>query len=381
LAADASVSIVIPTKNAGAEFRKTLEAIQRQTRTSEIVIVDSGSDDGTLKLAHQFGAKIKSIPPQDFNHGETRNLGIREALGSLCVMLVQDAQPVGEDWLENLLIPLSDDRVVGVTGQQIPRPDSDLISRWQTEYRLRFLGESPRIQELDSWDHFLTLGIQERLRLASFDNVCSVVRREFWEECPFRPVAFAEDLDWGVRAIAARRRLVYNPRASVIHSHNRPATYHLRRSYISERTVPKILHIEPADRGVRSDKEFLELLGFLCGEARTILLEQITDWRAFARSSQPVQSMWDVFHRVRASLSRSSTYRQNGMRNDFYFIIDQVLQSVPESVVPSALCSIVPKALAEAVGSFSASYYNWCEARGSVSDGMQRLNQVLSEGV
>src|SRR5689334_11328597 len=106
------VSIVIPKKNAGAEFRKILAAIRRQTRTSEIVVVDSGSSDGTVEVAREFGAIVKSIPPESFNHGETRNDGIREAAGSLCVMLVQDAVPVGEDWLENLLSPLSDDRVV-----------------------------------------------------------------------------------------------------------------------------------------------------------------------------------------------------------------------------------------------------------------------------
>ena len=101
----ATISIIIPTKNAGLEFRKTLEAIRGQTREAEVVVVDSGSSDGTVDLARQFRARTISIPPESFNHGETRNFGIRNSTGQFCVMLVQDAIPVGETWLEELISP------------------------------------------------------------------------------------------------------------------------------------------------------------------------------------------------------------------------------------------------------------------------------------
>ena len=261
-----AISIVIPTKNAGPKFGGTLEAIRGQTRKSEIVIVDSGSSDGTLELAGRFGARTVSIPAESYNHGETRNLGIRHANGQLCVMLVQDAFPVGQTWLEDLIQPFTDERVVGVTGRQIPQPDSDPVGRWHVENCNRFLGTEVRVQEMESWSCFLTLSFQERLRLASFDNVCSALRRDFWQKSPFHAVSFAEDLDWGVRALAAGWRLVYDPSVRVVHSHNRSAAYHLRRSYISGRVVLKLLHIASADAGIRKDEDFLALLGLLCGE-------------------------------------------------------------------------------------------------------------------
>ena len=83
MANNATISIVIPTKNAGPEFRDTLVAIRKQTLDSEIVVVDSGSSDNTLDLARQCGAQTISIPPQSFNHGETRNLGIRTGTGEV----------------------------------------------------------------------------------------------------------------------------------------------------------------------------------------------------------------------------------------------------------------------------------------------------------
>jgi len=185
----ASISVVIPTKNAGAEFGQTLAALRRQAHSLEIVVVDSGSSDQTLDLAREHGARVISIAPESFNHGETRNLGIRHTEGQFCIMLVQDALPLGDSWLEEMLSPFADERVVGVTARQVPRPDSDPVARWQCEYRNRLLGEAARVQELQSWQHFETLDFQERLRLASFDNVFSALRRDFWSsalsaQCP-----------------------------------------------------------------------------------------------------------------------------------------------------------------------------------------------------
>jgi glycosyltransferase involved in cell wall biosynthesis len=373
----ASISIIIPTKNAGPEFRDTLAAIRRQAHESEIVVVDSGSSDGTLDIALQFRARTISIPPESFNHGETRNFGIRHSTGRFCVMLVQDAIPVGETWLEELISPFSDARVVGVTGAQVPRPDSDPVGRWQVQYRKRFLGEEMRVQELENWDHFTSLSFQERLRLVSFDNVCSALRREFWEKNPFQRLPFAEDLDWGVRAIAAGRRIVYNPSTCVIHSHSRPAAYHMRRSYLSGRIVPKLLRIEPSYVGVRNDAEFLAVLGSMCGEVRTMLTAQITDWREFCKSCIVEQGVWKAFLFGTGLRPPPPSHKLNPMRGDFYFVLDQLagLAGTPD------WNSVVVQALGEIAGAFAASYYNWCEARGTVSPGMRCLDERLSKGV
>ena len=373
----ATISIIIPTKNAGPEFRETMAAVRKQTRESEVVVVDSGSTDGTLDIAREFGARTISIPPESFNHGETRNLGVRRSTGRFCVMLVQDATPVGENWLAELISPFSDARVAGVTGAQVPRPDSDPIGRWQVEYRNRFLGVEMRIQELENWDHFTSLSFQERLRLVSFDNVSSALRREFWEQNPFQPLPFAEDLDWGVRVIEAGWRIVYNPSTRVIHSHSRPAAYRMRRSYLSGRIVPKLLRIEPSSVGVRDDAEFLGVLGSMCGEVQTMLTEQIADWRRFCKSSIAEPGVWQSLLVAAGLRPPPAGYKLNPLRGDFYFVLEQLdgLAGAPD------WNSVVVQALGEVAGAFTASYYNWCEARGAVSNGMRCLDQRLSKGV
>jgi glycosyltransferase involved in cell wall biosynthesis len=376
----ASISVVIPTKNAGAEFGQTLAALRRQAHSLEIVVVDSGSSDQTLDLAREHGARVISIAPESFNHGETRNLGIRHTEGQFCIMLVQDALPLGDSWLEEMLSPFADERVVGVTARQVPRPDSDPVARWQCEYRNRLLGEAARVQELQSWQHFETLDFQERLRLASFDNVFSALRRDFWEQCPFRAMSFAEDLDWGVRALAAGRRLVYKPSVCVMHSHTRPAVYHLRRSYVSGRIVPQILHLAPVETGARNDEEFLGLIGSLCGEARAILSED-GDWTEFFRSYDVAPSLLEALLAAAGRMPNRPRHQMNEARENFYFVLEQLLGPDSASVPQAEAGSIVVKALAEAVGAYAAAYHNWCEARRCVSNGMRSLAAELSKGV
>ena len=378
--ASPTVSVVIPTKNAGTGFNETMAALRKQPHPLEIVVVDSGSSDGTLDVAREHGARIVSIPPESFNHGETRNLGIRQTKGQFCIMLVQDAVPLGKSWLEEMLAPFADETVVGVTARQVPRPDSDSMARWQCDHRSRFLGAEARLQEAEVWENFLTLDFQERLRLASFDNSFSILRRSFWEQSPFRGLSFAEDLDWGVRAIAAGRRLVYQPSVCVLHSHTRPAVYHLRRSYISGRAVPKILHLPPEQPAARNDQEFLGLIGFLCGEARALLSES-GDWTQFFRCYDAVPGPVESLLAAAGRPANWPGYRHNAARESFYSILDQLLGSDFASVPRKEAGAIVVKALAESVGAYAAMYHNWCEARHCDSDGMRRLAAALSIGV
>ena len=376
------VSIVIPTKNAGPGFRDTLEAIAAQSvLPGEVVVVDSGSSDGTLELAGQFGARTVSVAPESFNHGETRNFGLRQASGEVCILLVQDAVPAGPNWLEGLIAPFSDPRVAGVTGRQVPRPDADPLARWEVDYRNRFLGDQFLVRQVDPWEKFRTLSFEERLRTASFDNVCSALRRSVWERQPFRALVFAEDLDWGVRALEAGYRLAYNPSAAVVHSHSRPALYNLRRQYVSGKTVPQFLQMPPADPGVHDDAEFFSLVGFLCGEVEAMLGEQPGDWaqiQDFSRRATGNGSLWRSL-RSASGLSRPPASRKrNPMREHFYFLLDQLSGGERP---PALEGSLLVQALARSIGVFAASYHVWRQSHGGLTAEMRRLDAALSREV
>jgi rhamnosyltransferase len=232
------VSIVLPTKNAGPRLDEVLSAVHSQDteRSMEIVAFDSGSSDDTVAVLRRHGARVTEIPPSEFNHGETRNQAIASSRGRLVVLLTQDALPAGRDWLEMLLSPFDDEQVAGTYARQIPLADADALTRRNLKQWVTGSAE-PRVQRLPDRASYLRLHPLERYKLCCFDDVCSAVRREAWERVPYEWAYFAEDLDWGKKVLEAGWSLAYEPRAAVIHSHDRSVWYEYKRTYLCHRRL------------------------------------------------------------------------------------------------------------------------------------------------
>lgn len=207
------ISIVIPTKNGADDLRACLDAIARQAvgEEVEVIVIDSGSTDGSAELARERGARVHVIPPEKFNHGGTRNLGAERARGDRLVFLSQDAHPVGEDWLAALVAPLDrDPGIAGVYGRQLPQADAKPPER----YFLDFLyGPEPRVQEAAEPS---LLSMETTL----FSNANAAIRRAAWEGFRFADdIIMSEDQDWSRRVLLDGWRIAYEPAAAVRHSH------------------------------------------------------------------------------------------------------------------------------------------------------------------
>ena len=255
------VSIIIPTYNAGPDFEKILRAIsgQRSDFTHEILVVDSGSSDGTLDLARTYGARIVGIPRSGFNHGGTRNRGISEARGEFVAMIVQDAIPADEWWLQGLVENLAnDERVAGAYSRQIPREDCNPFTRYALENHFTNLPER-REQVIEDLARYEALPPPLKLKLVTFDDVSSCLRRSVWERHPFEQLSFGEDIEWSERVMKAGYKIVYDPRSAVIHSHNRSALYEMRRAYVTHKLLGELLGLQ----ALPSFRDFLTRLADL----------------------------------------------------------------------------------------------------------------------
>lgn len=246
---DRKVSAIIPTKNAGGEFRATLQKLRAQkgVRNLEIIVVDSGSSDDTLKIAEHYGAKTFSIKPEDFNHGAVRNLGAEKATGDYLVFLSQDVIPIGVLCIYSLIkIMESDPLIAAATARQIPRSDADLFACWQLWYyynRVLCLSDD-HVSSIDT-TVFSSLSPDEKRKVSQLDNIFSCIRKDIFYRFKFNTVAYAEDLDLGLRLISQGYKMAFFSTIGVVHSHTRTPDYYFRRSFVDVKHLIQLLDYKP----------------------------------------------------------------------------------------------------------------------------------------
>ena len=230
---DKKISVIIPTRNAGNEFPLLLRKLKAQKgiRELEIIMVDSGSSDETVRLGRDAGATVVEIPPERFNHGLARNKGAECATGDFLLFTVQDALPMTEQWLWEMANALVKNDVVAVSCAEFPRSDCDLFYRlllWNHYRQLRldqdrFLG----------WDKSCESDFGLRAN-SGISDLAALFRQEIFRKYKFHS-GYAEDLELGKRLIMDGHRIGFLYSTRVLHSHNRPAFYFLKRGYVDSR--------------------------------------------------------------------------------------------------------------------------------------------------
>jgi len=229
------VSIIMLTKNGRPDLERLLPTVVAQASkvSGELIAVDSGSSDGTLELLRCFPVGIAQIPPEDFHHARTRNFAAGLAQGRTLVFLSQDAIPTAENWLESLIANLNDPKVGAVYGRQIPKSDSSLERRHALDavYGERRLVKDPA--------HRNGLGF----RFYHFSDVNAAIRRSVWEKTQFpEELKVFEDLGIAKRILDSGWKIVYEPKAAVIHSHDH-STLGLFKRYFDIGYTLKLLKI------------------------------------------------------------------------------------------------------------------------------------------
>ncbi len=230
----ATVSVVIPTYNAGAEFHWLLRKLKAQKGLAgvEVVVVDSDSTDGTAEAAEAAGCVVVRIPNSEFSHSHARNLGADAASGELLLFTVQDAYPVGDHWLYSLARALTapileEYRVSALSCSEFPRRDSEMFYNAGIDAHYRFLNcrECDRVGVLTGQAH-------EQLRAqGQLSDVACLIPAKTFQAYRYEG-RYAEDLMLGVRMIRDGHKLAMLNSVQVIHSHNRPAHYHLKRTFV-----------------------------------------------------------------------------------------------------------------------------------------------------
>jgi glycosyltransferase involved in cell wall biosynthesis len=214
------VSVVIPAWNGEATLGQCLDGVfAQETRDEvEVLVIDSSSTDRTREIAARYPVRMEVIDQRDFDHGDTRNLGMLLTGGELVVFLVQDAYPAGKGWLGALTSNFQDPRVAGAYSRIRPRPEAGERARRAAESDPCF-GHERRERRIEDFAAYERLDPLQKRLLIDFNDVASCLRRDVWRLLPFARTPFGEDLLWARGALEAGHTIVFDPRAEVVHSH------------------------------------------------------------------------------------------------------------------------------------------------------------------
>lgn len=215
------VTVIIPTLNGATYLREVLQAVAGQEGAGdvEVIVIDSGSTDGTLDIVADFPeVHLEHIAKKDFGHGRTRNWGAELARGRYVAFLTQDATPASPHWLRHLIEPLHvNDDVWGVYGLQIPRSHCPPMLKY--EIRNTFAASGADVGVTLQSAAWTTAG--QRDRAGFYSDVNSATRKDVLTTLlAYRDVRYGEDQLFGRDVLDAGKLKAYSPAAAVIHSND-----------------------------------------------------------------------------------------------------------------------------------------------------------------
>ena len=241
------ISVVIPVKNGKKYIGQLLKAVfsQKIDAAFEVIVIDSGSCDGTLDMIRAYPVMLHQIKPEEFNHGLTRNLGISLSRGKYIILMTQDAVPCDGAWMEKMIEHLKGDNdVAAVYSRQVPHKDAGPLSRIRVS-RFFTYSEVKKDSRIGSPGGYDKLPPEEKHKLCNFDNVSSCLRRQVWEKFPFSKTDFAEDVEWAQRVLKAGYRIIYEPGSVVYHSHDFSVVGWYERNRVNSQKLFSLFGLRP----------------------------------------------------------------------------------------------------------------------------------------
>jgi glycosyltransferase involved in cell wall biosynthesis len=186
------ISAVVRAYNEEAHLGRLVTGLRRQTlQVDEIVVVDSGSSDGTARLARQLGCRVVDIAKEEFTFGRSLNYGCQAAEGDVLLILSAHVYPVFDTFVEELARPLCSGGAQIAYGRQIG------------DHRTKY--SEARIMQ--QW--FPADSIRQQPHPFS-NNANAAVRKEVWEELQYdETLTGLEDLDFAKRALDLGHRIDY----------------------------------------------------------------------------------------------------------------------------------------------------------------------------
>jgi glycosyltransferase involved in cell wall biosynthesis len=209
-------SVIVPAYQAARMINNCVRALNRQTIPRDrydIIVVDDGSTDETAAIAREACADRVIICPHQ-GPAAARNAGVAATSAEIVLFTDADCEPSPE-WLERMVAPFADSRVMGTKGTYRSRQRALMARLMQLEFEIRYerMASLPRIDFVDTYAAAYRRSLLSQS--GGFD--------------PTYPPTSAEDVDLSFRLAGQGHWLVFVPEAWVWHHHTTSLRAYLTR--------------------------------------------------------------------------------------------------------------------------------------------------------
>jgi glycosyltransferase involved in cell wall biosynthesis len=258
------LSIIIPLYNGEKTLNECLTAIfSSHYRHFEVIIVDDGSQDNSLRIAGTFPCTILQ---RDHNQGAAaaRNWGARNATGDVLVFIDADIV-IGQDTLDLFVDSLKQYPAVFGIYTHIPGT-KDLLSLYQNFYAHKSMRDTKEIT-------------------AMFYSYCAAISRELFnavggfDESWVR--ATFEDVEFGMRVGQWGYQIHCNKNIKVVHHNHYTLRKFIRNYYFKSLDLAKFMF---SKKKLTLNNEgwtnYKNLVSFLTGLSTIplVMLSLVSDW-------------------------------------------------------------------------------------------------------
>lgn len=246
-----TADVLIPVYRPDKTFETLLQRLDAQRcPVRRVIIMNTEKDFFPSGITEPYdNVEVHHLTKPEFDHGRTRDQGVRLSDADVVICMTQDAVPKDRDLIGNLLKAFEDPEVWAAYARQIPSEGCSEVERYTRSFN--YPEESCRKGKED----LETMGIK-----AFFcSNVCAAWRRDRYLELGGfeKRAIFNEDMILAGRMLQRGGRIAYCADAQVIHSHNYSAMQQFHRYF--DLAVSQAMHPE-VFAGVRSESEGIRLV-------------------------------------------------------------------------------------------------------------------------
>ena len=251
------VDVIIPVYRPGARFLEMLRRLTKQTRpVNRFIIMNTEQnlwDDWVQTLPENSlpeNLSVFHVTKDEFDHGATRDAGIKESDADVCVCMTHDAMPADKSLIEILTDALMSDELTGAAyARQLPEKDCKIIERYTRSFNY------PEESRVKTAADLPELGIKTYF----CSNVCAAYKRALYLELGgfTKKTIFNEDMIFAANLIRNGYGVAYVAEARVIHSHNYTGFQQFTRNFdlaVSQKDHPEVFE------GIRSEGEGIRLV-------------------------------------------------------------------------------------------------------------------------